>query len=252
MLQKNFIAIVALLMLFFSTTTFIAQSSGTLDNNKVYIPYVDFQNGDVTVDGQASEQGFFSFTITVKDGKLIHVHWRHNADTLHVVLNTDGTGWVAAGWTDATPSATTGANVMLNMNIITGSSDGVRDDTGGAGTHQADEVNNIIESEATTGDSGTDFEFLFPMVSTDAVDPPLVAKAYAYFIFAAGVNVDLDSAHASSSQAMYVPNVYIESADKEGYKAPPSAPFGDIATILLALTFLPVSLKLKNKLSKKE
>ena len=66
----------------------------------------------------------------------------------------------------------------------------------------------------------------------------------------AGLSADIEDAHSGSQQAWYVPNVYIQSSEKEAYVKPSgggSAPFADPAVILASLAVVAVFAKLKKK-----
>ena len=225
-------------------------SAGSVSKDKVYIPYVNFDLKDITYDGKADESGFFTFSITTNNGKIIDVAWRQNGVDLHVVLTSTNPGWLAVGWQNKTPSSTTGAGPMVDANIITGGNNVSRDDTGSYGAHDADTTNNIINSFSVANSTGAKFEFTFPLQSPDPVDQALTAKSWGYFIFATGTSANIDDGHGGTQQAWYLPNVYIESSSQEGYKAPSgggSTPFSSPAVILISLSFIAIFTKLKRK-----
>ena len=216
----------------------------------ILLPYVDFNTSDVTLDGNADENDFFTFTITTSNGKTIDVAFRHNADTIHAVISSENQGWVAIGWHNETPASTTGAGPMVDANILIGGNNVARDDTGIYGDHNADTENNLVNYTSTVTSNGAKFEFLFPLASPDAKDQPLEVKNYGYFIFATGASSDIDEGHSGDLQAQYVPNVYIESSDKEGYVKKPgggSAPFADPVLIIASLSAVAIITKLKKK-----
>ena len=243
------IGIITFMVLAVISFSALASGSG-LSTDQIMLSYVDFNASDVTLDGKADETGFFTFTITTNNGKVINVAFRQNGEDMHVVLTSTNQGWLAIGWHNSKPSSTSGAGPMVDANIITGGNNVARDDTGSYATHSADTTNNIINYTSTVDSSGAKFEFLFPLASTDSVDQPLKVKDYGYFIFAAGISADIEDAHSGSQQAWYVPNVYIQSSDKEAYVKPSgggSAPFADPTIILASLAVVAVFTKLKKK-----
>jgi hypothetical protein len=222
-------------------------ASGSVDNEKPMIPYVSFKDTDISFDGKPNETGFTTFIITTTSSSKINIAWRQNGEYLHVVASSPNQNWIAVGWYNKVPASVTGAGIMNGANIIMGSNETVRDDTGKTGTHNADSKNDIINSKAIVDSNGVSFEFLFPLSSSDDVDEPLTVKSYGYFIFALGESTNVDDGHAGNLDAFYLAGVYIESSDKEGYVAPPSAPFADYIIILFSLGFLVSILKLRKK-----
>lgn len=227
---------------------FATATTGT-STNKIYIPYVNFNVKDINYNGKADENGFFTFSITTASGIVINVAWRQNGVDLHAVLTTTNPGWVALGWHNSTPASTSGSGPMIGANIIIGGNKIARDDTGAAGTHSADTVDNIINYSSTVTSKGAAFEFTFPLASPDPVDQALTVKSWGYFIFATGTSAtNLAAGHDGSLQAMYVPNVYIESSAKEGYKSPSkSSPFADPAIIVISIGLLAIITKVKRR-----
>ena len=223
-------------MLIAPTTTYQSNASGKISFNNIFIPFQQFKTSEVQINGIPDESGFFNFTISLDDGNVLHTWWRQNGDLLHVVLQAQVDAWLAIGWLNSAPSSTSGIAIITNANILVGSNESVRDDTGYAGGLTTDLVNNFISSIAFYNQSATDFEFLFPLDSNDSVDQPLQIGGYGFFTFAVGLNSNIDSGHGGSKGAFYLPNVYIETSNKEGFKNPITTPFTDLPTIFIALT----------------
>lgn len=251
MKNRSFLIVTLFLALMMLSSVHVS-AYGTSTAKDVVLPYVNFNNSDVTLDGKvdSGETGFTTFTIDFTTAKTITVNFRQNGDTMHVVMTSENPGWLAIGWHNAKPASTTGSGPMVGANIVIGGNNQSRDDTGAAGSHQADATNNIISSFSSVSSSGAAFEFLFPLASTDSVDQPLTAKAWGYFIFAEGLNSNIDNGHGGSDQSFYLPSVYIQSSAGEAYKSPSgggSAPFADPAIIVLALGLVAVGVKIKRK-----
>lgn len=226
-------------------TTLQTNSSGKTSTDRIYIPYQPFKSSDVKTDGLVDEPGFFNFTISLDDGNVLFVWWRQNGTLLHVVMQCQVDAWLAVGWLNSTPSSTLGVSIINHANILIGSNNSVRDDTGYAGGLSTDTTNNFISSIAFYKQNNTNFEFLFPLASTDPVDQPLSVGGYGYFTFAVGINSNPDSGHDGSTGAMYIPNVYLETSKKEGYIGNSTAPFGDTMIILVSITIFSVIKKFK-------
>lgn len=230
-----------------STTTFQGSTSGKTSVNNVLIPYVNFSSADCNINGLADEYGFFNFIISLDSGIAIQVWWRHNSDDLHVILQVQTNIWLAIGWLNSTPKSSTGASVIDHANILIGSNNSIQDDTGYLSALKTDSKNNFISSIAFYNGSDTNFEFLFPLQSNDPLDQSLTMKGYGFFIFAVGLNANVNDGHGGSERAMYIPNVYIESQQKEGYIKPVSAPFIDSASVFIALTLFSSFLLIRRK-----
>ena len=249
MKHKTFLGITLLMAMIMLSFSGNVSAYGSTTAKDVVLPYADFTNSDVTMDGKADESGFTTVTIDFTTAKSITVAFRHNADTIHVVMTSENPGWLALGWHNSKPSSTTGAGPMVDANIIIGGTT-VRDDTGAYATHSADATNNIINSTASVTSSGATFEFLFPLASSDSVDQPLTVKEWGYFIVASGLSGNVDNGHGGADESYYLPNVYIQSSAGEAYKGPSgggSAPFADPAIIVLALGLVAVGVKIKRK-----
>ena len=249
-MNKKFLTgmiLVMMLPIFSSSNNALA--AGKISESDILLPYVNFNTTDVTLDGAANEADFFTFTITTSNNKEINVAFRHNGETIHAVLTSNNAGWVAMGWHNAKPASETGAGPMVDANIIIGGSNTARDDTGVYGNHNADTTNNLFNYSSTVTSSGAKFEFLFPLASSDPKDQPLEVKNYGYFIFATGVSANVADAHDGELQSRYVPGVYIESSDKEGFQKTSggSAPFADPIFIVASLAVVAIITKLKKR-----
>lgn len=232
-----------LLVTIFLITSFTSQvlSGGEIDTTEPMIPYADFSNSDVTLDGMPSEPGLEQITIDLTSGAEMIVSWRHNSDTLHVVLSSTYTGWLGVGWFNSVPQSTTGRSVMVDANMVVGYDNNgmyIEDGTGSRDGPDIDETNNTVDYFVDKASPGAILEFLFPLASTDPVDQPLSEKAFGYFIFASSDSPTLASGHLSREQAIYIEKVYIESSAKEGYQSSPNADFGSFSFIILPLLIL--------------
>jgi hypothetical protein len=225
-------------------------SGGTQSTDKPLIPYVDFETTSVTYDGKANEAGFESLTITYSttSGNTMTVKWRHNGVDLHVVISADTTGYVAIGWNNVAKSGS-GATLMDGANMVLGTfgtSAVTADHIGSSGSHEADTSNDIIDSTVIEESGSTTMEFTFPLASTDSEDVALSVKSFGYFLFSIGGDDDLSAQHIEGAAgAHYMPNVYIESSDKEGYVEPTNGSFAEPIFILGALVIGAVYYKKK-------
>lgn len=248
-MKKTFVfGIISLIVLSLMTCPGYAVSD-PVSKNKIYIPYVNFNLSNITYDGKADENGFFTFSISTLSGKIINVAFRQNGIDLHVVLSTPNQGWLAIGWQNKTPSSIYGAGPMVGANIVIGGNNTARDDTGAYAAHNPDKINNIINYSSTINNRGARFEFTFPLASPDPVDQRLSIKSVGFFIFATGISPDLNAGHGGSEQAMYLPNVYIESSKKEGYQnsLANSTSFASTLLVIFSLGILAILVKLKRK-----
>lgn len=139
-------------------------------------------------------QGFYSAnagTYTLKY-KVI------NATTLHCVLSSVGTGWLAVGF--APSSGMKDANIIIGY--ANGSSGVIRDDWGTSQTaHQSDislgGASNVTYISATENSGVTRLEFQLPLDSGDAYDRSLIIGNTYPIIFAKGSEDDFDSYHTN-------------------------------------------------------
>jgi hypothetical protein len=247
MRSKNFYSFSLLVIFLLTLQTNTTLGHKTISNDKPLIPYIDFTINDILFDGEHEETGFESIITTTASEYSLTIYFRHNGENLHVVITTDNYGWIAIGWHNKIPPSTTGAGIMNEANIIIGSNETIRDDTGKIGTHVADTTNNIINSSVIADNTQTTLEFLFPLSSSDIDDQPLTIKSYGYFIFATGETYNVDDGHDGMNNALYLPNVYIQSNDKESYVIP-STPFTDPISIIFTLGSVALLYRLKHKL----
>ena len=153
-----------ILALIFIQVTVYAQ------NTTITIPYQEKPN--VKIDGVIQDGEYPASYQDLETG--MEAFWVHDDQYIYVGLKSPGTGWVGIGF---------GSSLMSGANIIIGYVDDqtgevhISDETGKGHRHSSDESlggqNNIVSYAGSQQNNSTIIEFLFPLKSSDSLDPEI-------------------------------------------------------------------------------
>ncbi len=158
-----------LLLLFMVLHPFLVHASASPED-KITIPFAKKVN--VTVDGLIKDNEYPYQYSDPKNG--MKISWVHDSKYVYVGVDAPGTGWVGVGF---------GSSSMNKANIIIGYVDDktaeviISDETGKGFTHKPDTElggsNDIVDFAGTQSNGHTIIEFVFPLRSSDKLDPPI-------------------------------------------------------------------------------
>ena len=245
---KPIFILCSFLCLLFVSVPHQVQAKGSVSTENVFIPFSFYQTGNFSLDTKTNKPDLFNFNVTTSDGSTIWISWRHNLNTVDVIMSSNQTGYIAVAWNPYASLSSSLTDFLGNSNVIVGSNNTVRDYTGYFNQTYSS-IDKVVNSTMITDNQGIRMEFLYNITGS-----LIQISIFTHMIFATGSINNLDSNFNTNTTAVYVPSVYVGTWMDTGYpnwllSTSKASPFADLYTILFAMAILP-AIQLKRKLHK--